>query len=168
MVTMSRAGQGILSAPRATDEALRQRIIEGFLERAKGLGIHPTPLTLKPLSRGLLGWLRPNESYRVGWHKQFRVSLLGLASFTISMPHQGTFTKHSADSVLMSVAAEALRVPLSTLREVEEVAVLAEEVDPILAVRVADRWFEVYRWLKRPLCLSLEEARHLARVVQTG
>ena len=56
----------------------------------------------------------------------------------------------------MSVEAEALRQPLSTLWEIEETAVLAEEVDPILAVKVAGHWFEVYRWLKAPYPLSDE------------
>ena len=167
MVTISRAGQGILSTPHAAEEALRQRIIEGFLDRARRLGIHPTPLTLEPLGRGILGWLRSDTSYRVGWHKEVRVSILGLASFTISLPRQGSFTKHRADDVLMSVDAEALRVPLSAFPQVDEMAVLEEAVDPILAVRVADRWFEVHRWLKKPLCLSREEAQHLARVLQT-
>ena len=62
------------------------------------------------------------------------------------------------------LAAEAYRLPLSTLNEIEETAVLAEEVDPILAVRVAGRWFEVYRWLKRPYVLSDDEARHMAAI----
>ena len=78
---------------------------------------------------------------------------------------QGVFDKYNADKVLLSVEAEALRQPLSTLREIEEIAVLAEEVDPILAVKVVGRWFEVYRWLKRPYLLSDEEAKHLAPLV---
>ena len=90
------------------------------------------------------------------------VGIPGILQFTVGIPRQGVFDKYNADKVLMSVEAEALRQPLSTLREIEEIAVLAEEVDPILAVKVAGRWFEVYRWLKRPYLLSDEEAKHLA------
>ena len=105
-----------------------------------------------------------SDVYRVSWSKEVSISIPGLLSFTLGIPRSGAFVKYNANKVLMSVEAEALRQPLSTLWEIEDTAVLAEEVDPILAVKVAGSWFEVYRWLKRPYPLSDAEAEHMARL----
>ena len=120
--------------------------------------MNPTPLTLKPLKKGLFSFMYTSDTYHVSWRKEIGVSIPGILRFTVGIPRSGTFAKYDANKVLMSVEAEALRQPLSTLWEIEETAVLAEEVDPILAVKVAGRWFEVYRWLKRPYQLTDEEA----------
>lgn len=162
MTTFSQAGAGAVFVPRTTQKALDQEIIDRFLERAASLGIQPTPLGLKLLGGGLLGFLYTAGTYRVSWQKEVRISIPGILSFTLGLPQSGVFTRYRLDKVLMSIEAEAFRQPLSTLWEIEDTAVLAEEVDPILAVKVAGRWFEVYRWLKRPYVLNDEEARHLA------
>ena len=162
MATFSQVGSGAVFIPRATQRALDQEVIDRFLDRAARLGIQATPLGLKALHRGILGFLHATDAYRVSWRKEVGIGIPGIWHGTVSIPRQGVFSKYAADKVLMSVEAEALRGPLSGLREIEETAVLAEEVDPILAVKVAGRWFEVYRWLKRPYLLSDEEARHLA------
>ena len=162
MTTFSQSGSGAVFAPRAAQKALEQEIIGRFMERAASLGIHPKPLALKQLGKGLLGLLQTPDTYRVTWRKEVRITIPGILTFTIPMPQSGVFTKYDADKVLMSVEAEAMRHPLSKLWEIEDTVVLAEEVDPILAVKVAGRWFEVYRWLKRPYLLTDEEAAHLA------
>ena len=165
MATFNQVGSGAVFIPRATQKALDQAVIDRFLDRAARLGIHATPLGLKALHRGILGFLHASDAYRVSWRKEVRIGIPGIWHGAVGIPRQGVFTKYSADKVLMSVQAEALRQPLSTLREIEDTVVLAEEVDPILAVKVAGRWFEVYRWLKRPYLLSDEEARHLAKLL---
>ena len=165
MATYSQVGSGAVFVPRATQRALDQEVIDRFLDRAADLSIHPTPLGLKALHQGILGFLHVRDTYRVSWRQEVGVGIPGILQFTVGIHRQGVFDKYNADKVLMSVEAEALRQPLSTLREIEEIVVLAEEVDPILAVKVAGRWFEVYRWLKRPYLLSDEEAKHLATLV---
>ena len=159
MTTFSNTGSGAVYAPRGAQKALEQEVIDRFLARASALGMTPKPLSIKLLGGGLMGLWEAAGTYRVSWREAVSV-----AGFTMRMPRSGVFTKYDADKVLMSVEAEAYRLPLSTLHEIEETAVLAEEVDPILAVRVAGRWFEVYRWLKRPYVLSDDEARHLAAI----
>ena len=164
MATFSQVGSGAIYRPRDSREAIDRQIIESFLNRAAALGIHPTPLSLRPLRKGLFGMMYASDVYRVSWNKEVSISIPGVLSFTLNIPRNGTFVKYNANKVLMSVEAEALRQPLSTLWEIEDTAVLAEEVDPILAVKVAGSWFEVYRWLKRPYPLSNEEAERLARL----
>ena len=164
MTTFSKTGAGAVFAPRATQKALEQEVIDRFLGRASALGMSPKPLSIKQLGGGLLGLWEIPGTFRVSWRREVKVVIPGIASFTMRLPQSGVFTKYNADNVLMSVAAEAFRLPLSILHEIEETAVLAEEVDPILAVRVAGRWFEVYRWLKRPYVLTKAEARHLAAI----
>ena len=164
MATYSQIGQGAIFTPRATREAIEREIIDHFLGRAAALGMQPKPLEMRPLGKGIFGFLYTPDVYRVSWRKEIGVSIPGLFHFTLGIPRSGTFVKYDANKVLMSVEAEALRQPLSTLWEIEETAVLAEEVDPILAVKVAGRWFEVYRWLKRPYSLTDEEAECLARL----
>ena len=164
MTTYSKTGSGSVYAPRATQKALEQEVIDRFLSRASALGMSPKPLSIKVLGGGLMGLWETPGTFRVSWRRELRVAIPGIASFTMRLPQSGVFTKYNADKVLMSVEAEAYRLPLSTLHEIEETAVLAEEVDPILAVRVTGRWFEVYRWLKRPYELTDAEARHLASI----
>ena len=165
MATFNQVGSGAVFVPRNAQRAIDQEIIDSFLERAARLGMQPRRLELQALGGGLLGFLHVAGTHRVSWQKEVRISIPGILSFTLALPMQGIFTKYDADKVLLSVDAEGFRQPLSTLREIEETAVLAEEVDPILAVKVAGRWFEVYRWLKRPYILSDEEARHLATLL---
>ena len=164
MATFSQVGSGAIRTQRASRDAFEREIIEGFLNRAAALGIHPTPLTLRLLKKGLFSFMHPSDLYHVSWRKEIGISIPGVARFTMGIPRSGTFEKFDANKVLMSVEAEALRQPLSTLWEIDETAVLAEEIDPILAVKVAGRWFEVYRWLKRPYQLTNEEAERLARL----
>lgn len=164
MATFSQTGRGAVFTPRATRKAIEQEIIESFLNRAAALGMNPTPLTLRPLKKGLFSFMYASDTYHVSWRKQVGISIPGILRLSVGIPRSGTFAKYDANKVLMSVEAEALRQPLSTLWEIEETAVLAEEVDPILAVKVAGRWFEVYRWLKRPYQLTDEEAERLARL----
>ena len=164
MATFSQIGRGAVYTPRATRRAIEQEIVESFLNRAAALGIHPTPLSLRQLKKGLFSFMYTSDVYHVSWRKEISVSIPGILRFTLGIPKSGTFAKYDANKVLMSVEAEAFRQPLSTLWEIEETAVLAEEVDPILAVKVAGRWFEVYRWLKRPYQLTDQEAEHMARL----
>ena len=162
MATFNQIGSGAVFVPRDAQKAIDQAIIDAFLERAARLGMKPTPLGLHALGGGLLDFIHDAGTYRVSWRQEVRITIPGILSFTVALPRQGVFTKYAADKVLMSVEAEGFRQPLSRLWEIEETAVLAEEVDPILAVKVVGRWFEVYRWLKRPYVLNDEEARHLA------
>lgn len=141
---------GAVFVPRNAQEAIDQAIIDSFLEKAASLGMQHQRLGLHALGGGLLGFLHTAGTYGVSWEKEMSITIPGILSFTLSMPRHGVFTKYQADKVLMSVQAEGFRQPLSRLREIEEAAVLAEEVDPILVVKVAGHWFEVYRWLKRP------------------
>lgn len=164
MTTFSNTGSGAVYAPRGAQKALEQEVIDRFLARASALGMTPKPLNIKLLGGGLMGLWETAGTYRVSWREVVSVGIPGVASISMRLPRSGVFTKYNADKVLMSVEAEAYRLPLSTLNEIEETAVLAEEVDPILAVRVAGRWFEVYRWLKRPYVLSDDEARHMAAI----
>ncbi len=162
MATFGQTGSGGVFVPRATQKTLDQEVIERFMTRAARLGMQPKPLGIKLLGGGIMNLLETPGTYRVSWRKDVRITIPGILSFTLALPQSGVFDKYNAEKVLMSVQAEALRQPLSTLWEIEETAVLAEEVDPILAVKVAGQWFEMYRWLKRPYLLSDEEARHLA------
>ncbi len=162
MVTFNQVGSSVVFAPRNAQKAIGQGIIDSFLERAARLGIQPRPLGLKALGCGLSGFFHTAGTYRVSWQKEVRITIPGILSFTMALPRHGVFTRYGMDEVLMSVEAEGFRQPLSTLWEIEDTAVLAEEVDPILAVKVAGCWFEVYRWFKRPYVLRDEEARHLA------
>ena len=165
MATFNPVGSGAVFVPRNAQKAIDQAIIDSFLEKVTRLGMQPKSLGLHALGGGLLGFLHTAGTYRVSWQKEVRISIPGILSFTLALPRQGVFTRYRYDKVLMSIEAEALRHPLATLWEIEDTAVLAEEVDPILAVKVAGRWFEVYRWLKRPYVLNEEEARHIATLL---
>ena len=51
----------------------------------------------------------------------------------------------------MPVEGEKIAHQLSTLAEIDEMVVLEERrIDPILAIRVADRWYEAFRWWESP------------------
>ena len=128
MTTYSKTGSGSVYAPRATQKALEQEVIDRFLSRASALGMSPKPLSIKVLGGGLMGLWETPGTFRVSWRRELRVAIPGIASFTMRLPQSGVFTKYNADKVLMSVEAEAYRLPLSTLHEIEETAVLAEEV----------------------------------------
>ena len=103
MATFSQVGSGAIYTPRATREAFDREIIERFLNRAAALGIHPTPLSLRPLRKGLFGIMYASDVYRVSWSKEVSISIPGLLSFTLGIPRSGAFVKYNANKVLMSV-----------------------------------------------------------------
>ena len=106
MATFSQVGSGAIYKPRGTQEAIDRNIIERFLNRAAALGIHPTPLSLRPLRKGLFGMMYASDVYRVSWSKEVSISIPGVLSFTLGIPRSGTFQKYNANKVLMSVEAE--------------------------------------------------------------
>ena len=57
----------------------------------------------------------------------------------------------------MPVHVERLAANLGSLAMVEKIGLFVEQMDPILAVRVAGRWLEVHCWLRRPYILSDDE-----------
>ncbi|GBD11062.1 hypothetical protein HRbin23_00713 [bacterium HR23] len=117
-----------------------------FLERARsmGLAVRPLALTLLRREEGQPPLLR------VAWQKTLTLRLLGW-QVSIALPQWGRFTFYPVERVIGTVEAERLASMLATMPEVDEVAVLVEErVDPILAVRIGERWHECYRWLRRP------------------
>ncbi|MDW8119531.1 MAG: hypothetical protein RMK40_02615 [Chloroflexota bacterium] len=144
----------ILVGPRSGVAGERQTPAAArFLTRARALGLEVRPLALT--------LLRQEEGQppllRVSWQKVLTVRLLGW-QVSLALPQRGRFTFHPVDRVIGTVEAERLASMLTTLPEVDEVAVLVEErVDPILAVRIGERWYECYRWLRRPYIVTSEE-----------
>jgi hypothetical protein len=67
----------------------------------------------------------------------------------------GIFRKHPAFKVLIPLEGERAAHVLRALPEIEEMVVLEERrIDPILAVRVAEQWYEAYRWWQSPCILQ--------------
>lgn len=80
--------------------------------------------------------------------------MLGLLAVSWTKRDSGVFRKHPAIKVLMQLEGERAAQALRTFPEVEEMVVLEERrIDPILAVRVAGQWYEIYRWWQSPLVL---------------
>jgi hypothetical protein len=83
--------------------------------------------------------------------------LLGLLEVSWTKIDSGIFRKHPAIKVLMPLEGERAAQVLRTFPEIEEMVVLEERrIDPILAVRVAGQWYEIYRWWQSPLVLPDE------------
>ena len=93
MATFSQVGSGAIYKPRGTQEAIDRNIIERFLNRAAALGIHPTPLSLRPLRKGLFGMMYASDVYRVSWSKEVSISIPGVLSFTLGHPQERDLPK---------------------------------------------------------------------------
>ncbi|MFN3974718.1 MAG: hypothetical protein ACK4K2_05540 [Dehalococcoidia bacterium] len=128
-----------------------------FAAKASSLGLAVRPLAMTLLRQ------EPGEPplLRVTWQKTLTLRLLGW-QVSIALPQRGRFTFHPVDKVIGTVEAERLASMLTRMPEVDEVAVLVEErVDPILAVRIGERWHECYRWFRRPYIVTPEETMPL-------
>jgi hypothetical protein len=128
-----------------------------FQERVRSLGLAARPLALTLLRQG--------EGHppllRVAWQKTVTIRVLGWR-VRITFPQWGRFTFYPVHAVIGTVEAERLASQVAAMPEVDEVGVLVEEkVDPILAVRIGERWYECYRWLRRPYIILPEEAAPL-------
>lgn len=116
-----------------------------FLEAAEARGLKPRALELRK-QRFLFRLAEQEESYFVGWEEEHRVHL-GPWKLQWKVTRWGLFDKYAATEVVMPIAGEKVRQTIETLPGVEETAVFVERaIDPILAVRVGDTWYELYRW----------------------
>ena len=128
-----------------------------FFAKARTLGVQVSPLVLGKPAR-VFPWIGRNEEFlRVSWLKRKSFSLLGLLEVSWTKIDSGIFRKHPAIKVLMPLEGERAAQVLRTFPEIEEMVVLEERrIDPILAVRVAGQWYEIYRWWQSPLVLPDE------------
>ena len=130
--------------------------VEAFLSWAHSRGLRPTALELTPTEARLR--LPPGAvPFRVSWRRPWELRLGGVTLLSVSLPRSGLFGRYPLERVIMPVDVERLAADLGSLPMVEKIGVFVEEVDPILAVRVAGRWLEVHRWLRRPYILSDDE-----------
>ena len=148
-VSLQRAeSPGTVAVPQGVAE-------EAFLAWARGTGLEVCPLRLEPVRRAAEGGTEP---LRVSWTRRHQVRLLGRRLLAFTWSESGLFDRYEPQQLVMPVAAERLAVRLLDRPEVEEVSVLVEQrVDPILAVRVGERWYEVLRWFRRPYVITPEE-----------
>ena len=130
--------------------------VEAFLDAARSLGLDPVPLTLVP-SRAKLHLPPGAKPLRVSWRQRWQLRIADHTLLTLSLPRSGLFGMYSLKQVIMPVAEERLALELASMPTVERMGLLVEQVDPILAVRVAGRWFQARRWLRRPYILSEDE-----------
>jgi hypothetical protein len=126
-----------------------------FAARARVLGVEVSPLLVRKPAR-VFPWTGRNEEFfHVSWPKRKSLSLFGLLKVSRTKWGSGIFRKHPAFKVLMPLEGERATHVLRALLEVEEMVVLEERrIDPILAVRVAEQWYEVYRWWQPPCLLQ--------------
>ena len=145
----------LATAPRG--EAVPLEVIR-FLQEARALDLQPVALRLGQAQASSRPWQKV-QTYRVWWWEPWELRLWGRCLLSLRLPHTGVLDKYAPEQVIMPVWEERLALQLKPLPMVEEMAVLVErEVDPILAVRVAGRWFGAHRWLRRPYILSPDEA----------
>jgi hypothetical protein len=126
-----------------------------FTAKAKALGIEVSPLMVRKPTR-VFPWIGRNEEFfHVSWPKRKSLSLFGLLKVSWTKWGSGIFRKHPVFKVLMPLEGERAAEVLRALPEVEEMVVLEERrIDPILAVRVAEQWYEAYRWWQSPYILQ--------------
>jgi hypothetical protein len=126
-----------------------------FTAKARVLGVEVSPLLVRKPAR-VFPWIGRNEEFfRVSWPKSKSLSLFGLLKVSWTRWGSGIFRKHPAFKVLMPLEGERAAEVLRALPEVEEMVVLEERrIDPILAVRVAEQWYEAYRWWQSPCILQ--------------
>jgi hypothetical protein len=126
-----------------------------FTAKARALGVEVSPLMVRKPAR-VFPWIGRNEEFfHVSWTKRKSLSLFGLLKVSWTKWGSGIFRKHPAFKVLMPLEGERAAHVLRALPEVEEMVVLEERrIDPILAVRVAEQWYEVYRWWQSPCILQ--------------
>jgi hypothetical protein len=126
-----------------------------FTAKARALGVEVSPLLVRKPAR-VFPWIGRNEEFfSVSWPKSKSLSLFGLLKVSWTRWGSGIFRKHPAFKVLMPLEGERAAEVLRALPEVEEMVVLEERrIDPILAVRVAEQWYEAYRWWQSPCMLQ--------------
>ena len=126
-----------------------------FIAKARPLGVEVSPLLVRKPAR-VFPWIRRNEEFfHVSWPKRKSLSLCGLLKVSWTKWGSGIFRKHLAFKVLMPLEGERAAQMLRALPEIEEMVVLEERrIDPILAVRVAEQWYEAYRWWQSPCILQ--------------
>ena len=136
----------------------RPRASDGPAERfpaiARSLGVNVTQLKVGKRAR-MAPWVRDrDEFFHVSWPKTRSLSLFGPWRLSWTRWASGTFRMHPAFKVLMPLEAERAALRLGALPEVEDMIVLEERrIDPILAIRVAGRWYEAHRWWESPVIL---------------
>jgi hypothetical protein len=126
-----------------------------FTAKARALGVEVSPLLVRKPAR-VFPWIGRNEEFfHVSWPKRKSLSLFGLLEVSWTRWGSGIFRKHPAFKVLMPLEGEWAAEVLRALPEVEEMVVLEERrIDPILVVRVAEQWYEAYRWWQSPYILQ--------------
>jgi hypothetical protein len=126
-----------------------------FIAKARALGVEVSPLLVRKPAR-VFPWIGRNEEFfHVSWPKRKSLSLCGLLKVSWTKWGSGIFRKHLAFKVLMPLEGERAAHVLRALPEIEEMVVLEERrIDPILAVRVAEQWYEAYRWWQSPCILQ--------------
>lgn len=126
--------------------------VNSFLAKMREVGLSPTPLTVKEKAPGLSrGWIRGVNGLflrYITWPRKRQLRVFGKCILSWEGQGSGWFRKMALEAVKMPIEAELRSATVKNLPEVEETAVFAElRRDPILAVKVAGQWFEVYRWL---------------------
>ena len=126
-----------------------------FPAKARALGVEVSPLMVRKPAR-VFPWIGRNEEFfRVSWPKRKSLSLFGLLKVSWTKWGSGIFRKHPAFKVLMPLEGQRAAEVLRALPEVEEMVVLEERrIDPILALRVTEQWYEAYRWWQSPYILQ--------------
>lgn len=123
-----------------------------FQKELEKAGIGVTPLTVEEENASFfqrwLGGFRRQPLYRITWPRKRQIRLLGKCAFSWEGQAGGWFGKATTDMVKMPIEAELRSATVKNLPQVAETAVFVEvRRDPILAVKVAGQWLEVYRWL---------------------
>jgi hypothetical protein len=125
-----------------------------FLDRMQREGISVSPLEVTEVEPGLHEKaegiiIRP--IYRISWRKQ-PLRLLGVLSLPRTDGGSGRFIKISPQRINMPPEASRRYGASRSVAEVDEsaaflsTALADSHLHVMLAVRVADRWLELYRW----------------------
>ncbi len=126
--------------------------LEAFLNELRAAGIDPKPLKVEEKSPSI--WERAggvNEPvYKISQTSRKEVRL-GKWSIAWTYTQSQRFIKCAVDEVRLPMTAEMHNAVVTGRTEVQEKAVFVELVnDPVLAIRVEDQWFELYRWISVP------------------
>ncbi len=118
-----------------------------FPAMARNLGVNVSQLKVGKRARMVPGARDHDQFFHVTWRKTHSLSLFGPLRLSWTRWAGGTFRMHPALKVLMPLEAEQAALRLGVLPEVEDMIVLEERrINPILAIRVAGRWYEAHRW----------------------
>ena len=134
----ARASRGGTVAPPAR--------VAAFFHAARAAGLDPTPLGVREVEATTVAGRRW-RLVRLTWWRPFALRL-GPWTLRWRLPRRGTFLEFAPTEVGLPALAQVACVETQGLPEVEEQVVFVERAspDPVLAVRVAGRWFELRRW----------------------